>query len=282
MMRMSKPAFLLRAAAVLAAALLLSACARVREPEAPVGPSFRIATYNVNWSGYRADLTAKAIRECRADVVCLQETTPDWEPFLRAELSGDYPHCLFRHGRGAGGMAVFSKWEIHENAWAKPPAGWFNGWVLNVATPAGAVQVLAVHLRPPLSDAGGVSVGAYFSSKKARQTDVSQFLGLLQRGSATIVLGDFNEDDDGKAVEWLESQGLTDALREFDRKSITWRWPTRLWTLTGRFDHLLYSPELYCCRAEVAEGAGASDHFPVTAVFESARGRQKPAPAAKP
>jgi endonuclease/exonuclease/phosphatase family metal-dependent hydrolase len=34
-------------------------------------------------------------------------------------------------------------------------------------------------------------------------------------------------------------------------------------------DHIVYSQDLYCCSARVIQG-GASDHFPVEAIFEKA------------
>ncbi len=264
----------------LVAAVLCSSCTRPREPVAPVGPSFTAMTFNINWGGYRADLSARAILESGADVICLQETTPAWEGYLRPLLAARYPHALFRHGRGAGGMAVFSRWPVREVARATPPAGWFFGWVLAVGTPAGEIQVLSVHLRPSLSDTGGVSIGAYFAASGRRLEEIKFLNGLLEPGKPTLVLGDFNESDGGSAVEWLVGRGFTDALREFDPKSDTWRWPTRFWTFEDRLDHVLYSPELFCCRAAVVK-AGASDHLPVLAVFESAGVRQRLAAGAR-
>ena len=273
-LRTSISAVSLLALALSAAALACSSCAPRRKPVEPVGPSFKVMTYNINWGGYRADLSVKAILDSGADIVCLQETTPGWEGYLKSLLAARYPHALFRHGRGAGGMAVFSRWPVRDVARATPPAGWFFGWVLLAETPAGEVQLLSVHLKPSLSDTGGVSLSAYFSSSGRRLKEVQFLHGLLARGKPTLVMGDFNEDDGGDAVEWLVAQGFTDALREFDPKSTTWRWPTLLWTFTDRFDHLLYSPELFCCRAAVVK-AGASDHFPVTGVFEAARKPEK-------
>jgi endonuclease/exonuclease/phosphatase family metal-dependent hydrolase len=234
-------------------------------------------TFNINWGGPRADLSARAILEIGADIVCLQETTPAWEDYLRPMFAARYPHMIFRHGRGAGGMAVFSRWPVREMARATPPAGWFFGWVLGVETPAGEVQVLVVHLKPSLSDSGTVSLGAYLSASGRRREEIRFLHGLLDPGKPTLVLGDFNEGDGGSAVKWLVEQGFADALREFDPGGRTWRWPTRFWTFTDRFDHVLYSPELFCCRA-AAVRSGASDHFPVAAVFENAAARKRPAP----
>jgi len=264
----------LSAGLLAAAALLCSSCTRPRQAAEPVGPSFKIMTFNINWGGPGADRSAKAILDSGADVVCLQETNPGWEAYLRPRLELRYPHALFRHGSGAGGMAVFSKWPVKEMARATPPAGWFFGWLLDAETPAGKVQVLAVHLRPALSERGGVSPGAYFATKRTRAEEVRYLHGLLAPGEPAIILGDFNDDDSSSAVQWLVKQGFTDALGEFDPKTDTWRWPTRLWTFTDRFDHVLYSRELGCCRAQVLK-AGASDHFPVVAVFE-----KRPRPAA--
>src|SRR5258708_7668494 len=66
-------------------------CHTVRQAEAPVGPHFRVLTYNVNWGGPKPDVAAQIIRESGADIVCLQETTSQWAQYLRTILSKEYP-----------------------------------------------------------------------------------------------------------------------------------------------------------------------------------------------
>jgi endonuclease/exonuclease/phosphatase (EEP) superfamily protein YafD len=63
---------------------------------------------------------------------------------------------------------------------------------------------------------------------------------------------------------------MTNALPQFDRHSDTWEWRWGLIKLHRRMDHVLYSADLNCCAAEVIH-AGASDHFPVAATFETKR-----------
>ena len=46
----------------------------------------------------------------------------------------------------------------------------------------------------------------------------------------------------------------------------TWEYRGSAISLRRRMDHIVYSPELHCCSARVLR-AGASDHFPVEAVF---------------
>ena len=59
---------------------------------------------------------------------------------------------------------------------------------------------------------------------------------------------------------------MVNALPQFDRNSPTWKWKTSVVTLERRMDHILYSLELDCIAAKVIP-AGASDHFPVKAIF---------------
>jgi endonuclease/exonuclease/phosphatase family metal-dependent hydrolase len=252
--------------AVFAALGLALGCASLRTPETPAGPHFSVMTYNVNWGGPGAQLTLGAIRSADADVVCLQETTPDWERYLRPRLSDTYPHMRFRHDRGAGGQAVLSRLPLTERAFLRPTAGWFPGWLLEVHSPVGPVQLLCVHLRPALNDRGSLTPSSYVRTRSIRLAEVRGFHKQLNPRRAAVVLGDFNEDDSGAAVSWLVEHGMTDALPEFDRSTYTWEWPTSVVTFRDRLDHILYSKHLHCHSARVLR-AGASDHFPVIAVF---------------
>ncbi len=239
----------------------------LRQPVEPRGAHFSVLAYNINYGGHRADRSVAAILEADADIVCLQETSPAWEKYLRPRLKAKYPHCLFRHGRGAGGMAVFSRWAVRELAWHKPSAGWFHGWVLRAGTPAGPVQILSVHLRPPLSERGRPSLGAMRRTQGLRLAEITDLEKKLDPGMPRIVLGDFNEEDKGKAVQHLVKSGFTDALAEFDRRSDTWHWRAGPVLLNRRFDHILYSRELHACHTRVIR-AGASDHLPVRALLD--------------
>src|SRR5687767_9406268 len=129
-----------------------SGCRSVRVAEEAHGPHFRVLTYNVNWGQPGPELAVEMIREARPDIVCLQETTPEWENYLRARLGREYPHMEFRssEGRAGGGLAYLSKVRAAEVAYIPSKTGWFDGWIVQFGTAAGAVQVLNVHLRPPV------------------------------------------------------------------------------------------------------------------------------------
>ena len=248
---------------------LICGCA-ARPPERPPltidRPNLRIMTYNVNFGGAGMNDAVAAIAEADADIVCLQETTRAWERQLRHGLGTIYPYMEFRHSGGAGGQAFLSRFELQEISYVKETPGWFPGWIVKVNTSAGAVQLVNVHLRPPLSERGSVTPSAYFGTGSIRREEVQLLAQKLDPSAATLVVGDFNENDSGEAVAWLRQHGFTDSLRQFDSRSNTWEWRTSLITVRGRYDHILYSPNLQCVDARVMR-RGASDHFPVVAVM---------------
>ncbi len=237
-----------------------------RAPASVEGPSLRIMTYNVNFGGAGMDLAVAAIAEARADIVCLQETTPQWEAVLRRDLSSVYPHMEFRHAGGAGGQAILSKFDLEEVAYVKQTPGWFPGWIVKARTPLGQVQMVNVHLRPPLAEGGSVTASTYLGTGSIRREEVQILSEKLEAGTAAIIVGDFNENESGKAVAWLRERGFADALRQFDGSANTWEWRTSVITLRGRYDHVLYSNGLRCTDARVMR-RGASDHFPVVALM---------------
>jgi endonuclease/exonuclease/phosphatase family metal-dependent hydrolase len=246
---------------------LLCGCRSTQRVEVPDGPHLRVLTYNVNWGAPRPELAADIIRRSRADIVCLQETTSDWERFLRQTLGREYPFMEFRESKGrmGGGLAFLSRVPAREVAYLPSETGWFDGWIRSFETVLGPVQVLNVHLRPPVSDTGGW-VSGYFSTGDDRLVEMERFYGQRRPDIPMLIAGDFNDGENSPVLRWLEENGLVNALPQFDYRTPTWEWRTSVVTLKRRMDHIVYSPELRCRSARVIK-AGASDHFPVEAVF---------------
>jgi endonuclease/exonuclease/phosphatase (EEP) superfamily protein YafD len=247
--------------------LVCICCRSVRPPEQATAPHFRVMTYNVNWGQPAPQSAVDIIRRERPDIVCLQETTPQWEKYLRAALAREYPHMNFRSsaGRAGGGLGFLSRVRPTEIAYIPSDSGWFDGWVMQFGTPAGPVQMLNVHLRPPVSNRGSW-VSGYFTTGDDRERELQRFYGQARRDVPLVVVGDFNDGEGSAVVRWLHNKGMRNALPQFDRSTPTWQWQTSVVTLRRRMDHIVYAPELYCYEARVIEG-GASDHFPVIATF---------------
>jgi endonuclease/exonuclease/phosphatase (EEP) superfamily protein YafD len=242
-------------------------CHTVRPAETPTGPRFTLLTYNVNWGGPRPELAVDVIRKSGADIVCLQETTLEWEQYLRQALGHEYSVVEFRQSqtRVGGGLAFLSKLPAREVAYVPSETGWFDGWIMAFDTASGPVQVLNVHLHPPVSEKGSW-VSGYLTTRGDRLHEMERFFARRNSQQPMLVAGDFNDGEKSRVVEWLEKKQMANALPQFDRHTPTWEWKTSVVTLHRRMDHILYSPELHCCSAQVLH-AGASDHFPVEAVF---------------
>jgi endonuclease/exonuclease/phosphatase family metal-dependent hydrolase len=230
-----------------------------------------VLTYNVNWGGARPDLAVEIIRDSGAQIVCLQETTPQWENNLRRALAKDYPFAEFRISRDrmGGGLAFLAKVPAQQVAYIPSETGWFDGWIMKFGTTIGPVQVINVHLRPPISD-GGSWVSGYLTTDDDRRLEMERFYAKREVQTPTLALGDFNDGESSPVVRWLQNKGMVNCLPQFDRSSPTWKWKYGVITLKRRMDHILYSLELDCASARVIP-AGASDHFPVEAIFTQAK-----------
>jgi endonuclease/exonuclease/phosphatase (EEP) superfamily protein YafD len=250
--------------------LLLTGCVSrpTRIPAAidPATPRVSVMTFNVNFALADDPATLAAVAQQNADIVFLQETTPQWERGLRSRCGAEYPHVQFHHDAGAaGGLGVISKLPIERIDYL-PAKDWFPAARVVLMSPLGRLQVLNVHLRPPISNSGS-AVSGYFSTPPVREQEIATFAAALDKSLPTLIVGDFNENERGRAARWLHANGYRSALPEFAPKAQTWRWRTSyLLSLNGRYDHLCYDARLTPLRVEV-RNAGRSDHLPVVGVF---------------
>jgi endonuclease/exonuclease/phosphatase (EEP) superfamily protein YafD len=256
--------------AALTLAIAAAACASGpthtgRSPE-PGEAHLRVMTYNVNYGRAHDPLTIQAVGEGDADIILLQETTAAWEENLRASYSELYPHMVFHHSGGAGGLAVLSRYPLEETV-LPATEGWFPAMKVYAATPLGRVQCLSVHLRPPVSDTGSV-VSGYFTTGSIRSKEIDRFARELEEDVPTIVAGDFNESS-GEALDHMASKGFRLAAPMFVGEGVpTWRWNTSVGEINETLDHVLFDG-LTAIDAQVLK-IGRSDHLPIVVTFVSA------------
>lgn len=237
------------------------------EPQVAALPGlrWRVLSFNINFGVGHDPSNPAAVTEADADLVLLQETTDQSEQVFREHFAERYPHMLFRQCCNAGGLGVMSKHPILDEDYLEPTVGWFPAWRVVVDTPLGPVQVLNVHLRPPMSD-GGSWVAGYFSTRGVRRDEIESFWAQMDPKMPTVVAGDFNENAEGQAVAFLADRGLRSALPQVQPRAKTWRWQTRMGKLRAMLDHVVISEDLGLQEVRVLE-RGTSDHFPVLAVL---------------
>jgi len=220
-------------------------------------------TYNVNYS-FINEKIVPILEEINADVVILQETNAKWKEIIKNGLHKKYPHIKFRNIGSASGLAVLSKYPIIEIKYLRNKPGWFRSGLVTIKKDQDTIQFLNVHLKPPLSNKGLIGWNAYFKADEIHVEEIKQFMDSLNPNLPTIILGDFNENDNGKCLKWLQNEmNFTDALPLFDKRTKTWRFVL----LRGRYDHIVFNKKFSCTHARVYK-EGKSDHFPVFADFK--------------
>jgi endonuclease/exonuclease/phosphatase family metal-dependent hydrolase len=255
----------------LCAALMIGGCRQVgsvAQPDfTPGRPHLSVVTYNVNYGVAQPENVIRYLAGSNASVICLQETHQRWERILKPALEQAYPHSYFQDWGRAGGLALLSRYELGPVRVIQPEVGWWPALLAEVETPAGAIQILNVHLKPRLTERGRITVSAYCRAPGIHREELAGFLRHVDPQRPLIIAGDFNENEVGLAMRCLFDQGFASALSAYDGRSKTWRWT--VWpgiVVNDRFDHIMYSDHLDCTGAEVVQVSG-SDHMPVRAVM---------------
>jgi endonuclease/exonuclease/phosphatase family metal-dependent hydrolase len=258
---------------VLFVALLLAACGPAplepREPTPGVA-HFSVATFNVHYPTAGDTETSAAVAATGADIVFLQETDAAWAGVLAGDRF-DYPYRLLKIDEGPRGLAVLSRFPIEDKGLLPAPHDWHPAWRVVVDTPAGALQVFHVHLRSKFEGAAD-PVSDFFATAHDHRGEIEHFFASAD-ALPTLVVGDFNEEPHGAAIEWLENRGFENVLPLYHPGQWTWRGRSVAGQFALTIDHILFDAWLVPLNAWVST-AGHSDHSPVVAHFEAAPGAQ--------
>ena len=220
-------------------------------------------TYNVNWGNPNPKTSLDAIEKANADVVLLQEITSEWRSLLEKRFKDTYAHRSYHTG-GAGGIAVLSKLPIkRDDLWhARNTGAFFPAQRIILATAQGDVQLLNVHLRPAIE--GGSWIKGFMTTPKVRRREIAAHWQKIDETLPTIVAGDFNEDDTGRAIDYLQHHGMKRVVTSGPR---SWHYEgvvngKRTDILKMDIDHVMIDSHFVASDAKVLD-AGTSDHRPV-------------------
>jgi len=164
------------------------------DPEGEAGARLRVLTVNMHYGTGSAPELVELVRSTRADVLSVQELTPDLVRRLDAAGLGELlPHYVLAAEDGAGGTGLYARAELTPTA---RPA--------TVATVASArmgdIDLVAVHTQPPLRR----RIGMW-------DRDLRSLPAASPDGAITILAGDFNATLDHAELRRLIDTGYEDA-----------------------------------------------------------------------
>lgn len=216
------------------------------------GPALRVVTANVQYENTAHAPLVEWLARSDADVIALQEVTPEWQAAL-APLGSRYPHRLVLARDDPYGIALLSRWPLGDETGAVDLAG--DGLPSLVGTlelPEGReLRMMALHTRWPVT------------RERQRQRDHAlQAAAQLAAGGdvPTVLSGDLNLTPYApEFARMVEASGLRDSLDD-----VAWRptWQAGFWPLALPIDHVLVPRDACVVARQIGPDMG-SDHRPL-------------------
>ncbi|MEV7280945.1 endonuclease/exonuclease/phosphatase family protein [Streptomyces sp. NPDC093111] len=250
---LAAPALLRRSRTATAALILpvgawLTVFAGTLVDKSTPGGDLTVVSHNVNQDNPDPGGTARSLIASGADIVALQELSPDTAPAYERALAAAYPHHFYE-----GTVGLWSTRPLRD-ARAVPIMPWTRALRATADTSEGPVAVYVAHLP-------SVRVGATGFTSGGRDAAAALLAGFLraERSPRVLVLGDFNGSTDDHGLRPLTTGRVSAQSASGDGFGFTW--PARLPLV--RIDQILV-------KGVRATGswtlpATASDHLPVAA-----------------
>jgi endonuclease/exonuclease/phosphatase family metal-dependent hydrolase len=242
-------------------------------PKAPTpslprqGAVIRIATYNVFTGTHDVLRTVKLIRQMHADVVALQELSPQGASLLDRALKHDYPYRHFSEG-----VAIVSRFPLR-NARSQHSQRGINGFLFaEVESPGGRFQIASLHLDPlrlwSTREKWSLPAQLLWGQSEIHRAEVKQITEALRPAMPTVLAGDFNSASHAALVQ-LRQQGFIDSFAEVTPRPD--QTPTLHFKLLGiptgrRIDYIFHDLSFETVTSQTLPGP-PSDHDPVVSAF---------------
>lgn len=243
--------------------------------------TFKVMTYNLQGNAGDVNDSIEAIRTEDADVLLLQEITPQVANALREHLSESYPWQNLDPRPYASGMAILSKlpMETLQFEWVDR----WNGWpqVVQVELGGQKVTLINVHLhasRPTLPSL----VEKAAANRERNAASLMDVIAQVSQDGPVILAGDFNVTHLSTVYKTITTQ-LDDAWmlagfgfgHTFPADAdppglLAWKRGVPLPQKIVRIDYIFHTGDLLPQDAYRGVNLGGSDHRAVVTVFELA------------
>ena len=204
-------------------------------------------------------------------------THSDTTDLIDPILTRSHPYRLHHlESRNAGGFSLYSKFPVKDVGDITTPTdgSMFKAQHYSIQIKGETVQVVNVHLRPPVSLQGGGSPFSMLETSPIRLEEVKNILSHVSRSpNRFVIAGDFNENDGMPALAHLccGDLGCEDALGLSEQYTHWWKLQSSPalgdYIVNKRLDHVVTSKGLVPldCRVLDSLPLQGSDHYCVLA-----------------
>ena len=238
----------------------------------PVGPALTVMTFNVRFDQHSPEQVLRAVQVGDADLVALQELTPDLDAFLWERLSAQYPYRLSQAADWPCGSGIYSRYPLTEIENHAFYGGLLDTQDVTVTWNTHAIRFLNFHPVPPSLHWSPTVLGSIVLPDNyeadIRHAQVADLVSQLEdrTGQPVVVACDCNLDPASDDYERL-TQGLRDGFREagwgLGHTLLYNDRPNWLETVPlVRIDYIFHSPHFQATEARVLPYA-SSNHRPV-------------------
>lgn len=231
-----------------------------------------VATFNINYANEAPREMLATLAETQADILFVQETTPDVERLLRRRFKTTHPHIVFMGHRNeyfAERSGLISRWPMRNLKFAPPVEGGLFGTLMAETTVDGqTVQLVNVHLTPfqvKRRTTVAKVITAMGLTENVHQKEAARIMERVNGTQPALVCGDFNSLPDFQAPAAMKAGGLQDSYAQVvssGEQKPTWRWPFGNVNIQFRIDYIFHSSHFQTQQSRVIE-SGGSDHSPV-------------------
>lgn len=210
----------------------------------------RIASFNVFFLNDEYDALIEYAQRVSPDILCLYETTADWQRGL-APLASRYPFSLFSGGGPHSGIACMSRIVPIKVVPPTSDAGLAPWMELELESRGVRFTLIAAHLAFPIGPKGS-------SARNRQLTILARRLHGL--GQPAVLVGDFNLTPYSPfSADFVAQSGLRDCSRG---RPLEPTWPSWFAPLWIQIDRCFTSRDIGVARYATGPALG-SDHYPL-------------------
>jgi len=210
-----------------------------------------VAHFNVATSNDDYETTINSILASDADIISLQEVTPDWHDFLQESLLAHYPYSTSFVSMDPYGLAIYSKRKIIDVDtffFEKIPNLHIK---VNARVKGQPISIISSYTMPPLYQSALVKLKEHMKTIAAYTKDIEQ---------PVITVGDYNAPPWFEEVRLLMQNAQLEDSRSMGNQGLDnlFQYP---------IDYILYSGQLHCSDFQILTSPNTS-HFGIKGAYK--------------